>query len=86
MRIFRPIHILSFIICVVLSLQGCATKTGSLDFSGFLGNYTGLRPSPDESGAWSYRKPGVNFKGYTKIILDPLVIWPHILPMAGLIA
>ncbi len=77
MRIFRPIHSLSFIFCVVLSFHGCATKTGSLDFSGFLGNYTGLRPSPDDSGAWSYRKPGVNFKGYTKIILDPLVIWPH---------
>jgi len=76
MRTFRPIHSLSFILCVVLSLQGCATKTASLDFSGFLGNYAGLRPSPDESGAWSYRKPDVNFKEYTNIILDPLIIWP----------
>jgi len=77
MRIFHPIRSLSVIFCVVLSLHGCATKTESLDFSGFLNNYTGLRPSTDDSGAWSYRKPGVNFKGYTKIILDPLVIWPH---------
>jgi hypothetical protein len=77
MMIFPKIYCLIFIQCVVLSLDGCATKTVSLDFSGFLGNYTGLRPSPDESGAWSYRKPGVNFKGYTEIILDPLVIWPN---------
>lgn len=74
---FCLFHRLSFLLCVVLSFHGCATETGSLDFSGFLNNYTGLRPSPDDSGAWSYKKPGVNFKGYTKIILDPLVIWPH---------
>jgi len=73
---FRPICWLIFILCGVLGLDGCATKTASLEFSGFLGNYTGLRPSPDESGAWSYRKPDANFKRYTNIILDPLVIWP----------
>lgn len=61
---------------MILSLQGCAKNSAPLDFSGFLGNYTGLRPSPDESGAWSYRKPEANFTRYTKIILDPLVIWP----------
>jgi len=74
---FSLSHRLGFLLCVVVSFHGCATETGSLEFSGFLNNYTGLRPSPDDSGAWSYRKPGVNFKGYTKIILDPLVIWPH---------
>jgi hypothetical protein len=61
---------------MILSLHGCAKNAAPLNFSGFLGNYTGLRPSPDESGAWSYRKPEANFKRYTKIILDPLVIWP----------
>lgn len=64
------------ILCMILSLDGCAKNAAPLNFSGFLGNYTGLRPSPDESGAWSYRKPEANFKRYTKIILDPLVIWP----------
>lgn len=64
------------ILCMILSLHGCAKNAAPLNFSGFLSNYTGLRPSPDESGAWSYRKPEANFKRYTKIILDPLVIWP----------
>lgn len=43
----------------------------------FLGQYTELRPLPDESGAWNYRKSDAYFKEYTKIILDPLVIWPN---------
>lgn len=74
--IFSPNHWLMIVLCVVFNLNGCATTTGSLDFSGFLGNYTGLRPAPDESGAWSYRKSGVDFKRYRHIMLDPLVIWP----------
>ena len=57
-------------------VTGCATKTEPLNFSGFLGNYSGLRPSPDGSGAWSYRNPAADFKPYDKIMLDPLVIWP----------
>ncbi|KPK23695.1 MAG: hypothetical protein AMK69_17710 [Nitrospira bacterium SG8_3] len=76
MMTFRHIYWLIFVLCVVLSLDGCAAKPASLEFSGFLGHYTGLRPSPDESGAWSYRKPDANFKRYTNIILDPLIIWP----------
>ncbi|MDR4461675.1 MAG: DUF3313 domain-containing protein [Nitrospirales bacterium] len=76
MTAFSRIYRLTVLLCVVLSLYGCAKTTDSVDFSGFLTNYTGLRPSPDESGAWSYRKPGINFKEYSTIILDPLVIWP----------
>ncbi len=67
---------LSVLLCVIVTLSGCAHKVEPLNFSGFLTDYTSLRPSPDDSGAWSYRKPGVNFKEYTHIILDPLVIWP----------
>ena len=65
--------------CVLLSwIFGCASRPEPLRFSGFLENYTGIRPAPDESGAWVYRKPGVDFKPYTKIMLDPLVIWPSV--------
>jgi hypothetical protein len=41
-----------------------------------LGNYSGLRPASDGSGAWNYRKPNVDLKPYTQFMLDPLVIWP----------
>lgn len=76
MHPFPQIPALSLLLCVIISLYGCAPKNEPLNFSGFLTDYTSLRPSPDDSGAWSYRKPGVNFKEYTHIILDPLVIWP----------
>ena len=76
MHPFPQIPALSLLLSVIISLSGCAPKNEPLNFSGFLTDYTSLRPSPDDSGAWSYRKPGVNFKEYTHIILDPLVIWP----------
>jgi hypothetical protein len=55
---------------------GCASGPEPLTFSGFLENYSHIRPASDESGAWVYRKPGLDFNPYTKIMLDPLVIWP----------
>lgn len=57
---------------------GCsnAPSPKPLEFSGFLNSYSGLRPAADESGAWTYRKRGVDFKPYTKVMVDPLVIWP----------
>jgi hypothetical protein len=72
------IYKVTILLCLIISLQGCASPapTKALNFSGFLGNYSGLRPAPDGSGAWNYRKPNVDFKPYTKIMLDPLVIWP----------
>lgn len=35
MMTFRLAHKLRVLLCVILSLEGCATKTASLDFSGF---------------------------------------------------
>jgi uncharacterized protein DUF3313 len=68
---------LTVLLCLIISLQGCAsTSSKPLNFSGFLENYSGLRPAADGSGAWNYRKPDVDFQPYTKIMLDPLVIWP----------
>ena len=66
------------LIWVLLLISGCsnAPRPQPLEFSGFLHNYSGLRPAPDDSGAWTYRKPGVDLRPYTKIMLDPLVIWP----------
>lgn len=73
LRIYRLIVLL----CLVISLHACAlTSPTPLNFSGFLENYSGLRPASDGSGAWNYRKPNVDFQLYTTIMLDPLVIWP----------
>ena len=73
-------HTAWFVVTFILlsGLYGCASERQPLTFSGFLDNYSGIRPAPDESGAWVYRKPGLDFKPYTKIMLDPLVIWPSV--------
>ncbi len=65
-------------LCIAFLVSGCsnAPKPKPLEFSGFLQNYSGLRPAPDDSGAWTYRRPGVDFRPYTKVMVDPLVIWP----------
>lgn len=61
---------------VVLGVAGCASKPQPLPFSGFLDNYSGIRPAPDESGVWVYRKADLNLNPYTKIMIDPLTVWP----------
>jgi len=72
------VYRLTVLLCLIISLQGCTSTPPNkpLNFSGFLGNYSGLRPASDGSGAWTYRKLNVDFKPYTQFILDPLVIWP----------
>jgi len=42
--------------------------------SGFLDNYS-LGPDMDREGAKVYRKPGVDLKPYTKVLIDPIEIW-----------
>ena len=49
-----------------------APKEQPLNFSGFLQNYSGFRPSPDESGSWTYEKPGLNLSIYKYVMVDPL--------------
>ena len=61
----------------VLFCVNCASNPEEtiITFSGFLEDYSGFRPAPDGSGAWTYRKPGTTLHPYTKIMIDPLVIW-----------
>jgi len=39
-------------------------------YSGFLSDYSMLKPAPDGSNAMAWRKPGVDFKTYDKIIVE----------------
>lgn len=74
----RSIVLMGLIVFFFGVIPGCTSmpEPTPMVFSGFLGNYSGLQPSPDETGAWSYKKPGMNLKPYTKVMIDPLVIWP----------
>ncbi len=41
-------------------------------YAGFLSDYSMLKPAPDGSDAMAWRKPGVDFKAYDKIIIERL--------------
>jgi len=62
-----------------LAAASCAStpepEQTPLNFSGFLENYSGFEPAPDGSGALVYLNPDRNLKRYTKVMIDPLVVW-----------
>lgn len=70
---------------LVLLCLSCssAPKDQPINFSGFLGYYTGFRPSPNEDGSWLYEKPGLNLSPYKRVMVDPLVIWNNPHPQKG---
>jgi hypothetical protein len=45
------------------------------DYSGFLEDYSNLAPDKDRKGALIFRKPGVDLKSYTKVVIDPVEVW-----------
>lgn len=67
-------------LCVVLLIAGCATsKTVPKEqFSGYLGDYSKLKPAKDAAGhdvlRWQSRK--LKRGRYSKLILDPIVFYP----------
>ena len=67
--------------CVVLAmatlLYGCATSEQARDVqtSGFLGDYSKLRPGGKGEPLLFYRNPDANFRDYDKVLIDPVTIW-----------
>lgn len=64
-------------ICLVLALgvlllAGCAEAPKA---SGFLRDYAALRPVPGASSVLYYEKPNVQWKRYTRLMLDPVVVY-----------
>lgn len=45
--------------------------------SRFLDEYPTLQKDADRPGALIYRKEGVSLKPYTKVYLDPILVWYH---------
>ena len=62
---------------VPLILGGCSlTHQGrSVETSGFLKDYSQLQPGKDDQALLVYVDPKANFKQYTKIMLDPVVVY-----------
>jgi len=72
---------LKLVLIAVISfplITGVTSKGNSqekIGYSGFLEDYPAFEPDKDREGALVYRKPGVNLKDYSKIMMDPIEIW-----------
>ena len=65
----------SLVISSVL-ITGCASNNKVTDskFSGFLGDYTILKPTPQDKDTLGYVTPGVNWQKYNSIMVDKVLI------------
>lgn len=66
------------LVATLLALTGCAahkTDIADVKFSGFLEDYSLLKPGTEEQALYVYKKPGVDFKAYNKIMIDPVFIY-----------
>jgi len=66
-----------FGLCVVaLLLAGCmAGGMKDVEHSGFLSDYSQLKPGEEDRAALGYVKPGVDFKQYEAIMFDRVTVW-----------
>jgi uncharacterized membrane protein len=63
--------------CVLMLLCSCASTAKSKDVtkSGFLENYGQLKAGTEDEAQLIYIDPTVNFKSYTKILMDPIKMY-----------
>lgn len=69
---------ISCAICLALFCCGCATtkRARSVETSGFLAEVAPkLRAGGEKEPLLYYRNPGVDWKSYTNILLDPVMLW-----------
>ena len=55
--------------------KGVMLPGSDIRASGFLGNYSELEPVPGEQYLWRYVRPGVNWKEYDKVFVEPMEVW-----------
>ncbi len=65
------IALISLCLTIGISYAGLKVK----EYSGFLGDYSPLKPVPNGGVAQVYVKEGVDFKQYNKIMLDQVVFY-----------
>lgn len=67
--------LLSFILISTALLAGCASNTVSEEkYSGFLKDYSILKPSADDPDTLAYVSPGVDWKKYSNVMVDRILI------------
>jgi len=74
---FKLTSILMLMIFTATALGGCGgSRAKSVKHSGFLGDYSMLKKTDKEHHAlYNYKNPKANWPSYSKILLDPIMIW-----------
>ncbi len=67
MKAFMKIAMVLFACLTIVSVVHADRK---MKTSGFLSDYSGFKPGPKDGAQWVYIKEGVDFKGYTKVMVD----------------
>jgi len=63
---------------LLLGLTACSTThqvRGSMDESGFLKDYSLMKPGTGDQAKMLYIKPDVNWAKYTKVYIEPVELW-----------
>ena len=68
-------------VLLAAGLVAACQTTERAKYSGFLKNYSQLKPNPKFDGAHRWQDPSVNLAGYNKFIVDPVLI--HFAPQAS---
>lgn len=77
----KPLPHLLVIIMVFLLLSGCASTNGKTvesdgpKYTGFLSDYSQLKPEAEGSTAMKYVNPEADMKKYKKFILERIIVW-----------
>lgn len=71
----KPLVIIATFAAIFLGACNSMKLMSSYKDSGFLSDYSKLKPDPDNSGAEIWIKPGFRLKNYDKILLDNIVVW-----------
>lgn len=71
----KSIYRIAILLICALVLGGCsAGGMKNVETSGFLGDYSQLKDGGDDRATLTYFKPGVDFKPYTKVMFERVVV------------
>ncbi len=68
----KPLAVCIMLI-LALTVWGCSQKKTT--YSGFLKDYSGLQKGPEGGPDLVYKKPGVDFSKYKKVMVEPVVFY-----------